>query len=108
MHQQSNRPPHWGQANQAIALNPSDSDILVKSTGVPLNIGRVDEAIDRIERAKGIDPFHPDWFHWQMGWALWEKDDCEAALEAMRKLRGSGNGNLVNILLQEREREKDL
>ena len=28
------------------------------------------------------------------------------ALEAMRKLRGSGNGNLVRVLLQDREREK--
>jgi TolB-like protein/DNA-binding winged helix-turn-helix (wHTH) protein len=72
--------------DQAIAMNPSDSDILVTSAGVLLNIGRVDEAIDRIERAKGIDPFHPDWFHWQMGWALWEKDDCEAALAAMQKM----------------------
>jgi adenylate cyclase len=72
--------------DQAIALNPSDSDILVQSSGVLLNIGRVDEAIDRIERAKGIDPFHPDWFHWQMGWALWERDDCDAALDAMQKM----------------------
>lgn len=30
------------------------------------------------------------------------------ALEAMRKLRGSGNGNLVRVLLQDREREKTL
>lgn len=29
------------------------------------------------------------------------------ALEAMQRLRGSGNGNLLNVLLQEREREKD-
>jgi TolB-like protein/DNA-binding winged helix-turn-helix (wHTH) protein len=72
--------------DQAIALNPSDSDILVNSAGVLLNIGEVDEAIARIERAKGIDPFHPDWFHWQMGWALWEKNDCGAALRAMRKM----------------------
>ncbi|KQZ95335.1 hypothetical protein ASD64_18820 [Mesorhizobium sp. Root157] len=72
--------------DQAIALNPSDSDILVHSAGVLLNIGRIDEAIARIEQAKGIDPFHPDWFHWQMGWALWEKNDCGAALAAMRKM----------------------
>ena len=30
------------------------------------------------------------------------------ALKAMHKLRGSGNGNLVNVLLQDREREKTL
>ncbi|GAA4134104.1 winged helix-turn-helix domain-containing tetratricopeptide repeat protein [Aminobacter aganoensis] len=72
--------------DQAIALNPSDSDILVNSAGVLLNIGRTDEAIDRIKQAMGIDPFHPDWFHWDMGWALWEKNDCGAALTAMRKM----------------------
>ena len=32
----------------------------------------------------------------------------QKALEAMQKLRGSGNGRLVNVLLQEREREKHL
>lgn len=74
------------QYDQAIALNPSDSHILVMSTNVLLYVGRADEAIDRIEQAKGIDPFHPDWFHWQMGWALWEKNDCGAALAAMRKM----------------------
>ncbi len=30
------------------------------------------------------------------------------ALEAMRRLRGSGNGNLVNVLLQERKRDMEL
>jgi TolB-like protein/DNA-binding winged helix-turn-helix (wHTH) protein len=72
--------------DQAIALNPSNSNILVGSTDALLYVGRTDEAINRIEHAKGIDPFHPDWFHWQMGWALWEKNDCEAALAAMRKM----------------------
>ena len=45
-----------------------------------------DEAIDRIKQAMGIDPFYPDDFNWQMGWALWEKNDCGAALAAMRKM----------------------
>ncbi|TJW03133.1 MAG: tetratricopeptide repeat protein [Mesorhizobium sp.] len=74
------------QYDQAIALNPSDSNFLVMSAGVLLLVGRTDEAIDRIEQAKGIDPFYPDWFHWQMGWALYEKNDCGAALTAMRKM----------------------
>jgi TolB-like protein/DNA-binding winged helix-turn-helix (wHTH) protein len=72
--------------DQAIALNPSNSDILVHSAGVLLNVGRTDKAIDRIKQAMGIDPFYPDWFNWQMGWALYEKNDCGAALTAMRKM----------------------
>lgn len=30
------------------------------------------------------------------------------ALEALHKLRGSGNGNLLRVLLEDREREKTL
>ncbi|TGP68152.1 tetratricopeptide repeat protein, partial [Mesorhizobium sp. M2D.F.Ca.ET.224.01.1.1] len=72
--------------DQAIALNPSNPDFLVRSTDVLLYIGRTDEAIDRIKQAMGIDPFYPDWYNWQMGWALWEKNDCAAALAAMRRM----------------------
>jgi len=72
--------------DQAIALNPSNSNILVNSVTPLLFVGRVDEAINRIERAMGIDPFYPDWFNWTMGWALYEKNDCGAALAAMQKM----------------------
>ena len=72
--------------DQAIALNPSASNILASSASPLIFASRIDEAIDRIEQAKGIDPFHPDWYHWDMGWALWEKKDCGAALTAMRKM----------------------
>jgi TolB-like protein/DNA-binding winged helix-turn-helix (wHTH) protein len=72
--------------DQAIALNPSASNILDGSASPLIFAGRIDEAIDRVEQAKGIDPFHPDWFHWDMGWALYEKNDCGAALTAMRKM----------------------
>jgi len=78
--------------DQAIALNPSNSEILVGSTDPLLFVGRFDESIDRIERARGIDPFYADWFNWQMGWALWEKNDCKAALMAMRKMSRIPNG----------------
>jgi adenylate cyclase len=72
--------------DQAITLNPSASHVLAGSASPLIFAGRIDEAIDRIEQAMGIDPFHPDWYHWDMGWALWEKSDCEAALMAIRKM----------------------
>jgi adenylate cyclase len=80
------------QFDRAIALNPSNSEILVNSTNPLLNVGRVDEAIDRIKQAMGIDPFYPDWFNWQMGWALYAKDDCGAALASMQKMAKIPNG----------------
>ena len=74
------------QYDQAIALNPSYSEILVHSTTPLLHVGRTDEAIDRIKQAMGIDPYYPDWYNWQMGWALYEKNDCGNALAWMRKM----------------------
>jgi adenylate cyclase len=74
------------QYDQAIALNPSASNILEGSAQPLVFAGRTDEAIDRIKQAMGIDPFYPDWFNWDMGWALYEKNDCGAALTAIRKM----------------------
>ena len=64
---------------RAITLSPSDSDIPGGSTNPLLLVGRADEAIERIEQAKGIDPLYPDWFDWQMGWALWRSMTARGA-----------------------------
>jgi TolB-like protein len=80
----------WEQAIQrydrAIELNPSDSNVLNGSSSPLLYVGRTDEAIARIRQAMGVDPFHPDHFHWQMSWALWEKGDCDGAVREMQKM----------------------
>jgi TolB-like protein/DNA-binding winged helix-turn-helix (wHTH) protein len=72
---------------RAIELNPSASNYLVASTTPLLYVGKKQEALARLNQAMGIDPFHEDWFHWQMGWALWEFEDCEGALAAMLKMK---------------------
>ncbi len=71
---------------RAIALNPSASNYLAASTTPLLYAGQTEEAIDRLNQAMGIDPFHQSWYHWQMGWALWELDDCEGALASMLRM----------------------
>lgn len=71
---------------RAIELNPSESRILNGSADALLYVGRTDEGIDRIRQAMGIDPFHPDDFHWQMSWALWQNGDCESAETSMRRM----------------------
>lgn len=72
--------------DKAVALNPSASRYLAASATPLLNVGRTDEAIERLERAKGIDPFHTRNVHWRMGWALWQKGDCEGALDAFLQM----------------------
>lgn len=72
--------------DKAVALNPSASRYLAASATPLLNVGRTDEAIERLERAKGIDPFHSRTVHWRMGWALWQKGNCEGALDAFLQM----------------------
>jgi TolB-like protein/DNA-binding winged helix-turn-helix (wHTH) protein len=80
----------FDQANQryarAIDLNPSDANVLNGSASPLLYVGRIEEGIERIEQAMGIDPFHPDHFHWQMSWALWENEDCDASVQSMERM----------------------
>jgi adenylate cyclase len=53
---------------------------------VLLNVGRTDEASIGSSRPRASTLSTLNWFHWQMGWALYEKNDCGAALTAMRKM----------------------
>jgi TolB-like protein/DNA-binding winged helix-turn-helix (wHTH) protein len=80
----------WQQAIQrydrAIELNPSDSNVLNGSSTPLLYVGRTEEAIARIREAMGVDPFHPDHFHWQMSWALWETGNCDGAVREMQRM----------------------
>ena len=85
---------------KAIELNPSASNYLVASTTPLLYVGETELAISRLEQAMGIDPFHEDWYHWQMGWALWEIEDCQGALDSMlrmKKIRRGAHRMLAGI-----------
>jgi TolB-like protein/DNA-binding winged helix-turn-helix (wHTH) protein len=71
---------------QAIALNPSASNVLVGGSSAHLYIGENEQAIADIKRAMAIDPLHPDWYHWQMGWALWQVEDCDGAHQSFLRM----------------------
>lgn len=71
---------------QASALNPSASNVLVGGASAFLYVGQNDQALADIRRAMEIDPLHPDWYHWQLGWALWQTNECEAAHQSFVRM----------------------
>lgn len=71
---------------QAVAVNPSASNVLVGGSSAYLYIGENEQAIEDIRRAMEIDPLHPDWYHWQMGWALWQVENCEEAHQSFLRM----------------------
>ncbi|PUB08315.1 winged helix-turn-helix domain-containing tetratricopeptide repeat protein [Yoonia sediminilitoris] len=71
---------------RSAELNPSDSLILIGSSIPLLYLGRTDEAINSLNRAKEVDPLHGDWLRWQLGKAYWQNNECDRALEAMQSM----------------------
>lgn len=78
--------------DKAIALNPSSTLYLIGSTDLLLYSGQKEQALERLKQAEGIDPFPEDQLYWKLGWALWEVEDCQGALEAMLKMRVLSKG----------------
>lgn len=75
---------HW--FDKAKALNPSFSNVYVGASTEKIYRGETDEALEDIRYAMSIDPLHPGWFHRQLAWALWQADDCGAALASMNRM----------------------
>ena len=89
-------------------LNPSDSLILIASS-LPLQfLGRTEEAIANLNRAKEVDPLHGDWLRWQFGMAYWQNNECDKALEAMQSMASpvaaaSRTLALIHVCLDQQE-----
>jgi TolB-like protein/Flp pilus assembly protein TadD len=71
---------------RSAELNPSDSLILIGSSIPLLYLGRTQEAIDSLLKAKEVDPLHGDWLRWQLGSAYWQANECEKALQSMQSM----------------------
>ena len=71
---------------RAAELNPSDSIVFIAMSLPLLFTGQTDRAMDMLQRAKSVDPLHGDWLSWQLGWAYWQKRECDKGLEAMRAM----------------------
>jgi adenylate cyclase len=75
----------------ALDLNPSAANVMAALSSPLMYSGRVDEALEVLERAVRLDPHHPDWFKWNLAWAQWAKGDCESALSTMRAMTNMPN-----------------
>lgn len=70
----------------AIALNPSAAAVMMALSNALVYQGETDEAIRLAQEAKLVDPYHPEWFHWDLSWALWSKGECKEALAEMNEM----------------------
>jgi adenylate cyclase len=89
---------------RAVALNANDADLLAEFAETLAYWGEPLEAIRELERAKEINPFYPDWYHWNHGWALFCSRRYEESLVELQRMPELPNhvrlilaGNLVRL-----------
>ena len=87
---------------RALELNPNSSEVRA-AVGEPLvYLGRAKEAIAGYKAAIRLNPHHPDWFLWQMGWAQYLAEQYENALSTinrMNKMPNAARRTLAPILV---------
>ncbi len=60
----SAREPALAEYEKAITLNPNQSDVLAMMSVVMTLSGSAEEAIEWLEKAKRLNPYHPVWYDW--------------------------------------------
>ncbi|MFY2822443.1 adenylate/guanylate cyclase domain-containing protein [Ruegeria sp. MALMAid1280] len=74
--------------DKAISLNPNSAQVLADSIDPLIYSGKADEAVDRMKAAMRLNPHHPDWYLWNLGWAQYFAEDYEGALASIEKMNG--------------------
>lgn len=71
---------------RAATLNPNDADLLAEMAETLVFAGESDLALRQLREAMRRNPFHPDWYRWVMGWALFNSDRYGEALAELNRM----------------------
>jgi adenylate cyclase len=88
----------WGRKHQqalaqyeeGLQANPNDADLLVYIAEVYVYMGQAEKAIPQIKQAMRLNPYHPHWYWWDLGWAKYMTRDYEGAVESLRQMSPMG------------------
>ena len=71
---------------RAHDLNPNDADVMAEMADALIYDGRPEESVDLFHQAMRLNPFHPDWYYWYFGGALYQLHRYEDSIEALSKM----------------------
>ncbi len=77
--------------NRAIELNPNSAGVLADSVDTLVYVGRALEAVSRTKAAIRLNPYHPDWYLRNLGWAQYFAEQYEDALASFQKMNKMPN-----------------
>ena len=74
------------QLRRALALNPNDADVAALWAVTLVYLGRWEEGLEWITKAKRLNPFPGQWYHWYRGFALFSARNYEQSIRAIKEL----------------------
>lgn len=72
--------------DEALRLNPNNSDALANRAWPLTFSGRADQAVENIGSAIRLNPYFPSWYYWGLGIAEYSRGEYSRAVEALRKM----------------------
>ena len=72
---------------RALTLNPNDANAAAYFGNILVYLGRWEEALDWIVKAKRLNPFPPPIYHWYHGLALYSAREYEQAIKTVKQIR---------------------
>ena len=73
---------------RARELNPNDAELLAEMANLLIYIGQPVQAVNQINEAIRLNPFHATWYLEFLGWAYEEADMPEKAIETLEQTLG--------------------
>lgn len=71
---------------RAAGLNPNDADLLAEMAETLVFAGESGLALEQLAEAMRRNPFHPDWYRWVLGWALFNSERFAEALAELDRM----------------------
>jgi tetratricopeptide (TPR) repeat protein len=85
------------QYEEGLSANPNDAGLLVFIAEVYVYMGQPEKAIPQIKQAMRLNPYHPHWYWWDLGWAKYMTRDYEGAVESLRQMSPLGTAPRRNL-----------
>jgi adenylate cyclase len=72
---------------RAIELNPNDADLLAEMANAVSCAGNAEHAVDLLKRAMRLNPYHPDYYLWNLGEVYFDLQNYQEAIRMLHKMR---------------------
>ena len=89
--------PAQHEFERSLELNPYDADTVAQMGYLLALRGRPAEALDWMDRARRLNPIHPEWYHYDRAIALYALHDYDGAARELERVPRLGPWGTVRL-----------